>query len=352
MTAKTELPRTGRTALGTLAIASSAALGVIQFFHPAHAPTRPFAAIAAAGPRLAAGASPNAFGLSRAVQLRIALPDDSVEFPVEVSGDVSSLSYEWVTAEDSASTDSTATASLRPLAGGSFITPKKPGFYRLALVRDGERQVIPAPTLAVMVPFRDKVGGMLNGYHIGSYIADRLSQHDHPAGFLEVREADVGLKVSKHLRLGDFLTHDRQAGVWPKYIALNPRLLDKLELVLSKVGERARLSRPDALSPDDGESDVAFDVHSGFRTPAHNGSVWRSAHDSRHEYGDAADVAIDADGDGRVTRADEILVEHAVDQVEQEHPELAGGLGLYTSGHYRTPYVHIDARGTRTRWKG
>jgi uncharacterized protein YcbK (DUF882 family) len=97
---------------------------------------------------------------------------------------------------------------------------------------------------------------------------------------------------------------------------------------------------------------VAFDVHSGFRAPAHNAGVWGAARDSRHQYGDAADVAIDANGDGRVTETDELLVARAVDQVELEHPELVGGLGLYTSPDYQTPYVHIDARGKRMRWKG
>jgi uncharacterized protein YcbK (DUF882 family) len=103
---------------------------------------------------------------------------------------------------------------------------------------------------------------------------------------------------------------------------------------------------------EDAPQEVAFDVHSGFRTPAHNGGVWRAARDSRHQQGDAADVAIDADGDGRVTLRDEVLVARAVDQVENEHPDLVGGLGLYTSRHYRTPYVHIDTRGKRSRWKG
>ena len=46
--------------------------------------------------------------------------------------------------------------------------------------------------------------------------------------------------VSTHLRLGDFLTHDGQTDVWPKYVALNPRLLDKLELVLAKIGARRK----------------------------------------------------------------------------------------------------------------
>jgi hypothetical protein len=63
-------------------------------------------------------------------------------------------------------------------------------------------------------------------------------------------------------------------------------------------------------------------------------------------------VAIDADGDGRVTLRDEVLVARAVELVESEHPDLVGGLGLYTSRHYRTPYVHIDARGRRSRWTG
>jgi hypothetical protein len=27
-------------------------------------------------------------------------------------------------------------------------------------------------------------------------------------------------------------------------------------------------------------------------------------------------------------------------------------LGMYTSSRYRTPYVHIDARGKRLRWQG
>ena len=52
------------------------------------------------------------------------------------------------------------------------------------------------------------------------------------------------------------------------------------------------------------------------------------------------------------TRFTEAIVARAVDQVEDEHPELVGGLGLYTSHNYHTPYVHIDTRGTRSRWKG
>ena len=134
------------------------------------------------------------------------------------------------------------------------------------------------------------------------------------------------------------MTHDNQGDVWPKYVALNPRLLDKLELVFTDLGRRLR-------------PEIAVDVHSGFRTPSYNAHVPRAASDSRHQYGDAADIAIDADGDGRITMTDELLVMLAVDRVEEAHPDLAGGLGLYMSHRYPTPYVHIDARGQRKRWK-
>ena len=127
--------------------------------------------------------------------------------------------------------------------------------------------------------------------------------------------------------------------MWPKYVALNPRLLDKLELIFADLGGRVRPG-------------LAVDMHSGFRSPSHNSRVERAARDSRHQYGDAADLAVDADGDGRITMTDELLVMLAVERVESAHPDLVGGLGLYTSRRYRTPYVHIDARGKRTRWQG
>jgi hypothetical protein len=344
----TEKPRwtftRGLTATGIIFL--GAIVGSFQFVRPTSAaPLAPFARIAKADSMFAVGASANAFGASREVRLRFTLPNTATEFPVEVSGDPSSLSYAWVSARDTS-----ADSELHPVNGSSFVSPSQPGFYHLALIRGGTRQVLAEPTLAVMVPFEQKVGGFLNGYKIGTYLAEKIGHKDHPAGFLQVNETDLALKVSKHLRLGDFITHD-QANVWPKYVALNPRLLDKLELVLAKLGGRTA-AFAQITGEDDDAQDVAFDVHSGFRTPAHNSGVWRSAKDSRHQYGDAADVAIDADGDGRVTLKDETIVARAVDQVESEHPDLIGGLGLYTSHHYRTPYVHIDTRGKKSRWRG
>ena len=57
--------------------------------------------------------------------------------------------------------------------------------------------------------------------------------------------------VSEHFKLRDFLTHD-QANVWPKYLVLEMRNVDKLELVLSDLAvarhRRQRRARDERLS--------------------------------------------------------------------------------------------------------
>src|SRR5918999_4494617 len=273
--------------------------------------------------------------------MRFALPGTTLEFPLVVGGDPRSLRYEWHRLGDT-----TAVDSSQALRGANVVTPRRPGFYRLAIRRGAGREVMTEPIVAVLMPFQRKVGGMLNGYRIGTYLTERLAgrgaaQGDHPEGFLEVRPEHAALNVSTHLKVGDFITHDSQEEVWPKYVAINPRLLDKLELVIAEV--RRGRGRARVL-------DLALGVHSGFRTPWHNSRVPRAAGDSRHQYGDAADVVMDANGDGRITATDGMLVAHAVERVEFEYPDLAGGLGLYTGRQYRTPYVHIDTRGTAARW--
>jgi uncharacterized protein YcbK (DUF882 family) len=339
-----------RERFATLVIVSLAAIGVVQFFRPAGAAARgPFSRFAAGETRFVraaamgrgghAEASRDAFGRSGEVRMRFSLPGNTVEFPLVVGGDPRSLRYEWLRLGDT-----TAIDSSQALRGANVMTPRRPGFYRLAIRRGPEREVMAEPIVAVLMPFQRKVGGMLNGYRIGTYLTERLAgrdSRDHPEGFLEVGPDQIELNVSTHLTVGDFITHDSQEEIWPKYVAINPRLLDKLELVIAEVQRRRGRVRV---------IDLALGVHSGFRTPWHNSRVPRAAGDSRHQYGDAADVVMDANGDGRITASDGILVANAVERVEYEHPDLAGGLGLYTGRQFRTPYVHIDTRGTPARW--
>ena len=318
-----------------------ATIGAVQFLRPEGAlATAPLSNLAAAiGPARAlppsASATLDAFGRSGAVKVRLALPGDRVEFPIAIAGGGDSLSYQWVSA-----VDSTPAEPPRDLTAAPTIAPMRSGFYHLVVIRGATREILAEPSLAVMVPFSRKLGDQVNGYRIGWYLAEQFGAgYDRPEGFVEVRPEMLDLAITNHLRLGDFVTHDDQREVWPKYVALNPRLLDKLELIFADLGSRVRPG-------------LVVDMHSGFRSPSHNSEVENAARDSRHQYGDAADLAVDADGDGRITMTDELLVMLAVERVEARNPDLVGGLGLYMSRRFRTPYVHIDARGKRTRWQG
>jgi hypothetical protein len=322
----------------TLGLIFVATVGALQFKAPGGFDRHPFGAFLSKTVPLAAP-SANAFGESGGVLLKFALPGQKVEYPLDVHGDPTSLEYSWVRVGET-----TPIEPSRPLSGADVQVPSKPGFYRLALIRDEKNRVVEGLTVAVLVPFKEKEGAMLNGYRIGTYLAESFAgNQEPPEGFLEIRPTDVDLAISKHLKVGDFLNHDTQE-TWPRYAAVSPRLLDKLELVITEI------ARWHGGTPDDVK--LALDVHSGFRAPAHNRQIRRAARDSQHQYGDAADVAIDANGDGRYSATDSRMVGLAVEIVELKHPDLVGGLGIYTSGHTRTTYVHIDARGKRARWRG
>ena len=328
--------------LATVIVTVCAAIGVIQFYRPESALGRsPFGA---RRDEYSLGtAAGDAFGRSGEVKLLFTMPGERVQFPLAVGGDPASVRYEWTSLRGS-ETGFVAQA----LDGADIATPLLPGFYYLTLINGDDRQIIREPALAVMRPFKEKSGTMLNGYKIGTYLAERMrgnTEKDHPDGFLEIYPQHLDLAISKHMRIRHFLTHDNQRDVWPKFVALSPRLLDKLELIFAEL--ETKIGTTDTL-----QQQLDLDVHSGFRTPAHNKGIQAAARDSRHQYGDAADIVVDANGNGRIDRTDHRLVVAAVEYVEKTYPDLVGGLGIYASGRFSTPYVHIDARGKRSRWKG
>ena len=204
-------------------------------------------------------------------------------------------------------------------------------------------------TVFTMRSFGQKVRASLNGYKLGYWPAEkgriRSEAYRNPDGFVEVTRENQDTRVSEHFRLRDFVSHG-QDNVWPKYVVIREPLLDKLELVIQELNSR-------------GINAEGMRIRSGFRTPAHNSAVRGegSARDSRHQFGDAVDVFIDQEGngrmsdlngDGRANFADVKLILAAVERVEAKYPELVGGTGLYAgrSGSF----AHIDVRGTRARW--
>jgi uncharacterized protein YcbK (DUF882 family) len=208
-----------------------------------------------------------------------------------------------------------------------------------------------------MLPFEAKKSGRIGTYLIGSWPSERGAagpkkappdRYANPSGFIEVTLQNRDTPVSEHFTLKDFLTKGQQ-NVWPKYLVLSPRLVDKLELVLKDLEGR-------------GIDTKGVFVMSGFRTPSYNsggGETSGRADLSRHMYGDASDIWIDNDRngtmddlnkDGKVDIGDARFILESVERVERANPELIGGTGVYRAASGHGPFIHIDTRGYRARW--
>jgi hypothetical protein len=234
---------------------------------------------------------------------------------------------------------------LRELFGDSAA--RQPGIYHADDSASGRRF-----SLINLLPLEARQRGKLGAYRIGFWPGERRASWKSdkaPEGFIEVTTTNQDTPLSDHFRLRDFLTHDQQA-VWPKYLVLREALIDKLELVISDLQSR-------------GIAVSHMQVMSGFRTPQYNsagvGAKGGRATDSRHQYGDAADVFVDNDrdghmddlnGDGRVDTRDAKVVLESVERVESRYPEMIGGAGLYKATRAHGPFVHVDVRGSRARW--
>lgn len=202
-----------------------------------------------------------------------------------------------------------------------------------------------------MLPFEAKRQGKIGTYKIGYFPSEkravRSAAYARPEGFIRVTRENQDVRVSEHFRLRDFLTKD-QHQVWPKYLVLREELIDKLELVIDELNRtNAPVSR--------------MVVMSGFRTPQYNakGVGKGRVKDSRHQFGDAADIFVDnngdgwmddLNGDGRVDTQDVAVIAAAVERVERQHPDLVGGVGTYRANRVHGPFAHIDVRGRRARW--
>ena len=224
----------------------------------------------------------------------------------------------------------------------------EPGAYSLVPAKGLAGQL----TIFVLAPFSAEVGGRIGKYEMGNWPDPAKAPKDPsyalPRGFIPVTKETAKTPVSEHFEIGQFLTKD-QADVWPKYLVLDSRLLDKLELTIAQLNAM-------------GHPVKSLFVMSGFRTPTYNdldlGPKSRSAV-SRHMYGDAADVYPDDDHDGKmddlnhdgkVDEADARIVFRAAEEVEKRFPVLVGGVAVYRATSAHGPFVHIDCRGKRARW--
>jgi len=188
--------------------------------------------------------------------------------------------------------------------------PASSGLSTLRVAREGADEVL--LNVFVMVPAARVRDGHLNDFRIDAYPRTPfrgLDAYRAPRGFVEVTPGNRAARVSPHFSLEQFLV--KQVGGFPKYLVLRPTLLLKLEAILEAVNDAGH------------EADTLH-VMSGYRTPFYNRAIGNGAN-SRHIYGDAADVFIDAnprdgqmddlDGNGRIDEADSQVLADLIDRM-------------------------------------
>jgi hypothetical protein len=224
--------------------------------------------------------------------------------------------------------------------------PTTVGVHSLRVVSAGDQIQL---NMVVMRPAAEIVDGRINGFRVGNYPTEPLNGNAlylPPDGFIELTEATAALKVSPHFELWQFPS--KQSGDFPKYLVLREQLLLKLELLLEHLNQN-------------GIAAETLTVMSGFRTPFYNAAIGNVPY-SRHVYGGAADIYIDAaprddimddlNGDGRSDYRDAQYLYRLADTLfsEERYRELRGGIGVYRSNSAHGPFLHIDARQQRARW--
>jgi hypothetical protein len=216
-----------------------------------------------------------------------------------------------------------------------------------AKVRMGGREL--TLTLVSVVPYGAMQNGTLDGYRVGEYNAvplKGLEQYERPKGFIRLNDANDDLWVSNHYRMRDFQCKLDGA---TKYLIVRTDALVKLEILQHE------------LAAQHGLTFDRFTIMSGYRTPYYNAKIGNETSYSRHLYGDAMDIFIDTNHDGKmddVNRDGQIDTSDArfllriaekIDESE-EWGWLKGGAGVYHANAAHGPYMHVDARGYVARW--
>lgn len=232
-------------------------------------------------------------------------------------------------------------------AGGLRITSQEPDRFGYARVRTGSQEL--TLTLVNLHPYESLKRGWLDGYRIGEYLLKPwrgLSQYEQPKGFIRLTSANMDLWVSDHYRLRDFQCKlDGKS----KYLILRSEALIKLELLQQNLESRF------------GVKFARFVIMSGYRTPYYNSMIGNETGYSRHLYGDAMDIYVDADGsgtmddinkDGRIDTGDAKFLLKLAEEIDRSATWnwLKGGAGVYKANSAHGPYLHVDTRGYVARW--
>ena len=222
----------------------------------------------------------------------------------------------------------------------AVYAPENAGFYSLVLSNNKTSKRL---LVIVKKPFNAN-NKQLNNYQIGLYPAPYkgYTQYSAPNGFIEIFKKDLTRQLTPHVQVKNVIC--KQVSGFPKYLYINNDGLMMLEELLTFVqSEGIKVSK--------------FAFISGYRTPHYNRSIGNGKH-SRHQYGDAFDLYIDENGDGRMddlngdgklTIAD-VDVLYKVFEKFQKQSRYNGGIGRYKPASHHGGFVHIDNRGFTARW--
>jgi len=231
--------------------------------------------------------------------------------------------------------------------------PQVPGIYGVLFQEPApDKAAKPLPyrmQVVVMRGLGDAVNGVLNGYPVGTFPSSGDGERwrfERPRGFVEITKENKDVPLTDHFRLGDL--DCKLERPYPHYAVIQTSLLVKLEGLVDTLNRR-------------GLPGSHMKIMSGFRTPDYNREIGNETSFSRHIAGDAADIFLDrnADGrmddlnrDGRVNRRDARLLLSIVDGMDEspEYGALVGGASAYRANASHGPFLHVDARGYPARW--
>lgn len=257
-----------------------------------------------------------------------------------------------------------------------LIAPRKPGNYpfRIKVSRrldqDGRRGTAdPAEQIELIVlvktPFDRNGNGLIGDYPMGIYpnekgrsVSGFVQQHRElyipPESFILATAGAEALHLSRHFTLGEFVPPmDRGER---SYVAVDPRLVQFLERAIDDL--RPQIGQGGGPKP--------LRILNAFLSP--NQLMQFEARGveltlfTRYQYGDAAAIIWDADGDGKMddlTRDGVVDIEDArrfadlLSEVQRSMGKF-GGIGVESGPQLPfmppTPYVDVDMRGVATRW--
>lgn len=221
--------------------------------------------------------------------------------------------------------------------------------------------------LAVLVkaPFDRAGNGSIEGYPIGVYPNEKgvgtsfiVQEHPElyapPTAFIRVTPEVERALISEHFRLGNFSPASERGK--PHFIALDSRLVGFLETAIQN------LSGELGAAADGNPITILASFYSPNQLAQLRTQGVKIAEFTRYQYGDAASVVWDANGDGifddlnkdgKIDEEDARVLADKFDALQKKLGKF-GGIGTAAlpklPGLPQTPYVDVDLRGVGTRW--